>query len=94
MRPRCARPSSRWSACRSTRPSGWPRFLPTCAIGRCSSPPATDALLSRLGVALRGLDSNFEKPDAVCLLYGAASASAETLAETMATRPLSAGRAR
>ena len=28
-------------------------------------PSATEALLSRLGVALRGLDSNFEKPDAV-----------------------------
>ena len=47
-------------------------------------PTATDALLGRLGVALRGLDSDYEKPDAVALLYGPASEAADTLADALA----------
>jgi len=47
--------------------------------------PAVDALLSRLGVALRGLDTNFQKPDAACLLYGAAAGAADSLAQVVAS---------
>ena len=48
------------------------------------APAATDALLERLGVSLRGLDSNYETPDAVCLLWNGAAGSADGLAEVVA----------
>ena len=46
--------------------------------------PVTDALLARLGVALRGLDSNYQKPDATVVLYGPAASSADALADALA----------
>ena len=46
--------------------------------------PATDALLGRLGVSLRGLDARRERPDAVVLLCDGAAASATPLATTLA----------
>jgi ATP-dependent Clp protease ATP-binding subunit ClpA len=48
------------------------------------APAATDALLQRLGVSLRGLDSNYELPDAVCLLWNGAAGSADELADVVA----------
>jgi ATP-dependent Clp protease ATP-binding subunit ClpC len=51
---------------------------------RLMAPAATDALLERLGVSLRGLDSNYETADAVCLLWGGAAGAADGLAELIA----------
>ena len=47
-------------------------------------PASATALLARLGASLRGLDSRRERPDAVVLLCGGASASAGALATTLA----------
>ncbi len=47
-------------------------------------PAATDALLARLAVSLRGLDSNPARPDASLLLYGPAAPAADQLAELIA----------
>jgi hypothetical protein len=46
---------------------------------------AIDALMARLGVTLRGLDANRERPDAVVLLCAAASDSATPLAQSIAS---------
>jgi ATP-dependent Clp protease ATP-binding subunit ClpC len=47
-------------------------------------PDAAKALLARLGVTLRGLDSRAVRPDAVVLLAGPAAASADALASVCA----------
>ena len=48
------------------------------------APADADALLARLGVALRGLDSSYQKPDATVLLYGPAAATADQLTGLLA----------
>ena len=47
-------------------------------------PAAAAALVARLGVTLRGLDSNSRRPDAVILLCGPAADSVDGLSETLA----------
>jgi len=47
-------------------------------------PAAADALVARLGVALRGLDASHDRPDAVVLLAGGAAAGASPLAAAIA----------
>ena len=42
-----------------------------------------DTLLARLGVSLRGLDTNYERPDAICLLWGDAARAVDTLADVL-----------
>ena len=42
-----------------------------------------DALLARLGVSLRGLDTNYQRPDAVCLLWGAAAPGADPIVDAL-----------
>ena len=42
-----------------------------------------DALLGRLGVSLRGLDTNYERPDAICLLWGDAARGVDALSDAL-----------
>ena len=42
-----------------------------------------DVLLGRLGVSLRGLDTNYERPDAICLLWGAAAGDVDTFVDVL-----------
>jgi ATP-dependent Clp protease ATP-binding subunit ClpC len=46
--------------------------------------PGAAALITRLGVALRGLDARREQPDAVLLLCGAAASGVDALADSIA----------
>jgi len=45
--------------------------------------PDRDALLARLGVALRGLDTHYERPDATIILWGDAARSGDSLADVL-----------
>ncbi len=47
------------------------------------APADRDALLARLGVALRGLDTHYERPDAVGLLWGPAARGVDALADAL-----------
>ena len=81
---RCGPPSSRWSGCRSIRRRGCSALTRELRGRGLLAPAATDALLERLGVSLRGLDSNYETADAVCLLWNGAAGSVDALADVVA----------
>jgi ATP-dependent Clp protease ATP-binding subunit ClpC len=55
------------------------------SAGNLLSADAETALISRLGVTLRGLDSLAERPDAVVLLAGPAATAGDRLATAIAT---------
>jgi ATP-dependent Clp protease ATP-binding subunit ClpC len=42
-----------------------------------------DTLLARLGVSLRGLDTNYQRPDAICLLWGEAARGVDALSDAL-----------
>ena len=46
-------------------------------------PASRAALVARLGVSLRGLDTHYERPDAVALLIGPAAAGADDLSDAL-----------
>jgi ATP-dependent Clp protease ATP-binding subunit ClpC len=60
---------------------------------RLLSPAASVALVQRLGVTLRGLDSGARRPDAVLLLCGPAAEASELIAEAVATTVFKRGTA-
>ena len=92
---RCGRdarsgPARSW-ACRSIRLRGLPPCLPTCAIGHCSSPPATDALLvpTRRGAARPRLELREARRRCACST-APPRPRPKPWPRSMATRPLRA----
>ena len=68
---RCATRSSRSSACRSTRRARLAALDHGADRARPARPrPIATRCSARLGVSLRGLDTNYERPDAICAAVG------------------------